>query len=72
MTGAAATAAYVALVVVAAGLPVGMWTRTTGPRRGDEQILTRLAPVPIANDEQSPHYCYTCRRICGSQPHPPQ
>lgn len=75
MTGAAADAAFVALVLLAAGLPTGVWARMPDRRRTrDERILARLAPVPVttaADDPQrSPDWCHShgCHKsVC--QPH---
>lgn len=64
MTGAAADAALVALVIVATGLPTGVWaTMPDRQRTRDARILARLAPVPVpanADDPQrSPDWCHS-------------
>lgn len=38
--------------------------------RRARRLLAALPPVIVPNDERDPNYCYTCRRVCGSQPHP--
>ncbi|MET8399596.1 hypothetical protein [Streptomyces sp900116325] len=78
MNAAATDVAIAALVIVAAGIPTGVWASRPDrvARRLADRHLARLArttgdtPVTTANDEQrDPDYCWTCGRKCGSQPH---